>query len=206
MNTEAKKPDETLEPSEEGGLVQSVYEWGRTLSGVLTWMVLLFVFLVQIVSVQGSSMENTLYTNDRLLVLNRCLCSIQRGDIVIVDAYNAPLNDISGTIVKRVIATGGQTVDIDFVTGTVYVDGQPLSEPYCKESTYVADGITLPLTLAEDELFVMGDNRNHSTDSRSSMLGPVKLDYVQGKAIFLLFPGKTAGLGQREYGRIGRLS
>ena len=98
---------------------------------------------------------------------------------------------------------GGQTVDIDFVTGTVYVDGVALDEPYIKEPTYTTDGTTFPLTLAEDEVFIMGDNRNHSTDSRSIQLGPVKEGYIQGKAVFLLFPGVTPDTGERDWSRIG---
>jgi len=121
-------------------------------------------------------------------------------DVVIVDAYNAELDD---TIVKRIIAVGGQTVDIDFFTGTVYVDGTALDEPYTKEPTYTAEGIQFPVTLKENEVFVMGDNRNHSTDSRSYRLGPVDEQYIQGKAVFLLFPGKTPYTEKLDFSRIG---
>ena len=85
----------------------------------------------------------------------------------------------------------------------VYVDGVALDEPYIKEPTYTTDGTTFPLTLAEDEVFIMGDNRNHSTDSRSIQLGPVKEGYIQGKAVFLLFPGVTPDTGERDWSRIG---
>ena len=163
-------------------------------------MVLLFTFLVRLIGVSGPSMQNTLYTGDRILVLNSLLCDFQPGDVVVVNAYNAPLDE---TLVKRIIAVGGQTVDIDFITGTVYVDGEALEEPYIKEPTYTADGISFPLTLAEDEVFIMGDNRNHSTDSRSAQLGPVKEGYIQGKAVFLLFPGVTPDTEKRDWSRIG---
>ena len=163
-------------------------------------VVLLFTFLVRLIGVSGPSMQNTLYTGDRILVLNSLLCDFQPGDVVVVNAYNAPLDE---TLVKRIIAVGGQTVDIDFITGTVYVDGEALDEPYIKEPTYTADGVSFPLTLEEDEVFIMGDNRNHSTDSRSIQLGPVKEGYIQGKAVFLLFPGVTPDTGTREWSRIG---
>ena len=124
-----------------------------------------------------------------------------------VHQYNAPLNE---TIIKRVVATGGQTVDIDYSSGTVYVDGAALEEAYIAERTYLDEGMTFPLTLGEGELFLMGDNRNHSTDSRSPMLGVVDERYVVGEAVFVLFPGKTAsylgewpGTGSREFSRIG---
>ena len=109
-------------------------------------------------------------------------------------------------IVKRVIATEGQTVDIDFVSGAVYVDGELLEEDYINEPTYVEEGTEFPLTVPEGSIFVMGDNRNHSSDSRSSDLGTVDTRYVIGKAVFLLFPGADEATGQRDFGRIGPIA
>ena len=190
-STPAQRPDR---------LEDTVYDWARSLIAAVVGVVLLFTFLVRLIGVSGPSMQNTLYTGDRILVLNSLLCDFQPGDVVVVNAYNAPLDE---TLVKRIIAVGGQTVDIDFITGTVYVDGEALDEPYIKEPTYTADGVSFPLTLEEDEVFIMGDNRNHSTDSRSAQLGPVKEGYIQGKAVFLLFPGVTPDTGTREWSRIG---
>ena len=181
-------------------LENSIYDWARSLITAVVGVVLLFTFLARLIGVSGPSMQDTLYTGDRILVLNSMFCDFQPGDVVVVNAYNAQLDD---TLVKRIIAVGGQTVDIDFVTGTVYVDGEPLDEPYIKEPTYTTDGTTFPLTLAEDEVFIMGDNRNHSTDSRSTQLGPVKEGYIQGKAILLLFPGETPDTEKRDWSRIG---
>ena len=185
----------------------TLLEWTRALVGAVLAVVLIFTFVCQIITVQGPSMQNTLYGDDKVLVLKRAFCTIGVGDIVMVHQYNAPLNE---TIIKRVIATEGQTVDIDFDTGTVYVDGQALEEPYIAERTYTSEGTEFPVTLGEGELFLMGDNRNHSTDSRSSMLGVVDERYVVGKAVLLLFPGHTAsylgeqtGTGERDYSRIG---
>ena len=181
-------------------LENTIYDWARSLITAVVGVVLLFTFLARLIGVSGPSMQNTLYTGDRILVLNSMFCDFQPGDVVVVNAYNAQLDD---TLVKRIIAVGGQTVDIDFVTGTVYVDGEPLDEPYIKEPTYTTDGTEFPLTLAEDEVFIMGDNRNHSTDSRSVQLGPVKEGYIQGKAVFLLFPGETPDTEKRDWSRIG---
>ena len=194
--TEAHLPDSPRQQEKEG----SLFDWARSLVSAVVAVVLVFLFVTQLITVQGPSMQNTLYTGDRILVLNSLLCDFQPGDVVVVNAYNAPLDE---TLVKRIIAVGGQTVDIDFITGTVYVDGEALDEPYIKEPTYTADGISFPLTLEEDEVFIMGDNRNHSTDSRSIQLGPVKEGYIQGKAVFLLFPGVTPDTGTREWSRIG---
>ena len=190
-STPAQRPDR---------LEDTVYDWARSLIAAVVGVVLLFTFLVRLIGVSGPSMQNTLYTGDRILVLNSLLCDFQPGDVVVVNAYNAPLDE---TLVKRIIAVGGQTVDIDFITGTVYVDGEALDEPYIKEPTYTADGVSFPLTLEEDEVFIMGDNRNHSTDSRSAQLGPVKEGYIQGKAVFLLFPGVTPDTEKRDWSRIG---
>lgn len=189
---EAKKEPETLE-----GML---YCWAQALITAVVGVVLLFTFGLRLIGVSGPSMQDTLYTGDRLLVLNAAYCDFKAGDVVVINDYNAELSD---TLVKRIIAVGGQTVDIDFSTGTVYVDGQELDEPYIKEPTYTTDGTVFPLTLAEDEVLVMGDNRNHSTDSRSYRLGPVKRGYIQGRAVFLLSPGETPDTGKRDWSRVG---
>lgn len=186
--------------AEKEPLENTVYDWAKCLISAVVGVVLLFTFGVRLIGVSGVSMQDTLYTGDRLVVLNSMFCDYQPGDVVVVNAYNAELNE---TLVKRIIAVGGQTVDIDFNTGTVYVDGKALDESYAKEPTYTAEGTQFPLTLGENEVFVMGDNRNHSTDSRSSQLGPVDVGYIQGKAIFLLFPGRTAETGSLDFSRIG---
>ena len=162
----------------------TLYCWAQALISAVVGVVLLFTFGFRLIGVSGPSMQNTLYTGDRLLVLNAAYCNFQAGDVVVINDYNAELDE---TLVKRIVAVGGQTVDIDFSSGTVYVDG----------------GIEFPLTLEEDEVFVMGDNRNHSTDSRSDRLGPVKEGYLQGKAVLLLAPGKTPDTNRYDWGRIG---
>jgi len=197
------EPEETAE--DEGGrkdssLEDSIYEWAKCLVSAVVGVVLLFTFFVRLIGVSGPSMQDTLYTGDRILVLNALLCDFKAGDVVVVNAYNAALDE---TLVKRIVAVGGQTVDIDFDAGIVYVDGTALDEPYIKEPTYTTDGTQFPLTLEEDEVFIMGDNRNHSTDSRSSMLGPVNVGYLQGKAVFLLVPGKTPSTDRIDWSRIG---
>lgn len=194
------EPENQQPAQEKETLETTVYEWGRCLIAAVVTVVLMFTFCFRLVGVSGGSMQNTLYTGDRLVVLNSIFCDFEPGDIVVADAYNALLSD---TIVKRIIAVEGQTVDIDFFTGTVYVDGAALDEPYIKEPTLTTDGTAFPLTLGEGEVFLMGDNRNHSTDSRSYTLGPVKEDYLQGEAVFLLVPGKTPETEKMDFSRIG---
>lgn len=201
LETEVQSQQAEQQPvREKESLETTVYEWGRCLIAAVVTVVLVFTFCFRLIGVSGGSMQNTLYTGDRLVVLNSMFCDFEPGDIVVADAYNAVLSD---TIVKRIIAVEGQTVDIDFFSGTVYVDGVALDEPYTKEPTFTTDGTEFPLTLGEDEVFLMGDNRNHSTDSRSYTLGPVKEDYLQGEAIFLLLPGKTPETDKMDFSRIG---
>ena len=192
-----QEPEEEKEPETLEGML---YCWAQALITAVVSVVLLFTFAVRLIGVSGPSMQDTLYTGDRLLVLNAAYCDFKAGDVVVINDYNAELSD---TLVKRIIAVGGQTVDIDFSTGTVYVDGQELDEPYIKEPTYTTDGTVFPLTLAEDEVLVMGDNRNHSTDSRSPKLGPVKRGYLQGKAVLLLMPGRTPDTDKSDWSRVG---
>ena len=96
-------------------------------------------------------------------------------------------------------------MDIDFVSGVVYVDGTALEEPYINDLTYTDEGTRFPLTVPEGSVFLMGDNRNMSTDSRDTRIGTVDTRYLIGRAFFLAFPGETVGTGQRDFGRIGSL-
>lgn len=181
-----------------------LYEWAQALVCSVLALVLVFTFAVRMVRVDGPSMRETLQDGDLLVTVNRLLSGDpQAGDIVIIrkDSF-----EDGEPIVKRVIATGGQTVDIDFETGTVTVDGAVLEEPYIREATYLDEGMTFPLTVPEGSIFVMGDNRNNSNDSRNPELGTVDVRYVIGQAVLLAMPGKTADTDQRELGRIGTLT
>ena len=183
---------------------RDLYEWVQSLVGSVLVVVAIFTFVIRMMGVDGHSMLNTLQHGDRLLVVNSMLYhDYKYGDIVILRKDGVFDDD---PIVKRVIAVEGQTVDIDFVSGAVYVDGELLEEDYINEPTYVEEGTEFPLTVPEGSIFVMGDNRNHSSDSRSSDLGTVDTRYVIGKAVFLLFPGADEATGQRDFGRIGPIA
>ena len=179
---------------------RELYEWTQALVGSVLTVVLVFTFLIRLIGVDGHSMVPTLQNGDRLLVLSSLLDSdYEYGDIVVLREESF----LEEPIVKRVIATEGQTVDIDFEAGVVYVDGEALDEPYINEPTYMEEGTEFPLTVPEGCIFVMGDNRNHSSDSRDSRLGTVDTRCVLGKAGFLAFPGADDVTGKREFGRIG---
>lgn len=168
----------------------------------LVWSVVLvalcFTFFVRIICVEGISMEPALRQNDRVLVLSTLWHAPQNGDIVVFrkDSF------LSEAVIKRIIATEGQTVDIDFNTGAVTVDGTVLEEPYIKEPTLTAGDITFPFTVSPGCVFVLGDNRNASTDSRQSVLGELDRRYLLGQAVCILIPGPDE-TGRTDWSRIG---
>lgn len=180
---------------------RDLYEWVQSLVGSVLMVVAIFTFVIRMMGVDGHSMLNTLQHGDRLLVVNSMLYhDYKYGDIVILRKDGVFDDD---PIVKRVIAVEGQTVDIDFAEGIVYVDGEALEEDYIREPTYTAEGTEFPLTVPEGSIFVMGDNRNGSSDSRDYRLGTVDTRYVIGKAAFLIFPGPDYETEKRDFKRIG---
>ena len=180
---------------------RDLYEWVQSLVGSVLVVVAIFTFVIRMMGVDGHSMLNTLQHGDRLLVVNSMLYhDYKYGDIVIL-RKNGVFDD--DPIVKRVIAVEGQTVDIDFAEGIVYVDGEALEEDYIREPTYTAEGTEFPLTVPEGSIFVMGDNRNGSSDSRDYRLGTVDTRYVIGKAAFLICPGPDYETEKRDFKRIG---
>ena len=148
------------------------------------FLTFLFSFAARLTVVEGSSMNPTLTDGDRLVAVALPFADPEPGDIVIVHRIDAA--PYSRPIVKRVVAASGQTVDIDFDTWTLTVDGEVVEEPYRwldpARETLRCD-YPLPLTLGEHEIFVMGDNRNGSADSRRSELGPVDTRTVVGRAV-----------------------
>ncbi len=163
----------------------------RTLVFVLAVLILVFTFVVRVIVVSGESMENTLQNGDSMLVW--CLgYTPKQGDVVVV-TQRSYQND---SLVKRVIATEGQRVDIDYNTSTVYVDGEALQEDYIKEAMRVpnyGEGIN-HVTVPEGCIFVMGDNRNDSADSRYPDIGIIDTRCIIGRAVMVLFPFRDVTL------------
>ena len=151
-------------------------------------------------------MYNTLIDGDYVLLLNNVLYGDpEYGDIIV--ASKSSYKD-GEPIIKRVIATEGQTVDIDFNAGIVYVDGQALEEDYTYTPTNVSEGVAFPLEVPEGCIFVMGDNRNRSRDSRYPDIGVIDEREVLGKAVVLLIPGTgdEEYRAPRDFSRIGVLN
>jgi len=174
-----------------------LYDWVQCLVTAIVAGILIFVFLVRIMGVIGPSMLTTLVEGDKILVSD-LFYTPQVGDIVVVEKESFG----EEPIVKRVIAEAGQTVDIDFHNGIVYVDGVALDEPYTNTPTNLQEDFTEAQTVPEGCVFVMGDNRNSSTDSRCARIGMVDTRCIIGKVLMVLVPGDGYD-GTRDWSRIG---
>ncbi len=183
---------------------QNVLLYLHDLTHMLAVIMIIFLLIFRMVVVSGSSMYATLWDGDWLLVLSNTFYQNPRhGDIVV--ACKDSFND-GEAIIKRGIATEGQTVDIDFLSGTVIVDGKPLEEDYTFTRTTLHEGMEFPLTVSEGCVFVLGDNRNDSLDSRHPAVGLVDKREILGKALFLFCPGTNEGRSQRNFARIGAVN
>lgn len=159
------------------------YDACDSLKGAIIAVFLIFALAFRVVGVDGDSMKNTLHDGDWVAV-SGVTTDFERGDIVVVTQpweRNVP-------IIKRVIGVEGDTVYIDFSSGKVYINGEELYEPYIAEQTHLQYDVEFPVTVGKDEVFVMGDNRNDSLDSRSSKIGMIDVHYILGKAVFRLYP------------------
>lgn len=165
--------------------VKEVLEYAESLTVVFAVMLLIFTFIARPATVDGESMLPTLCNGERLVISN-LFYEPAPGDIVVL--CGEADREEGRNLIKRIIAVGGQTIDIDFETGEVTVDGEVLDEPYILERTHLDEGTELPLTVPEGEVFVMGDNRNASRDSRSLSVGTVKEEYIVGRVLFRFFP------------------
>ena len=182
---------------------KSVLTYLHDLVYMLAAIMLIFLLLFRMVIVSGSSMYDTLRDGDWLILISNVFYQEpEYGDIIV--ASKDSFND-GEAIVKRVIATEGQIVDIDFNAGIVYVDGVALDEPYTYTPTNIHEGLTFPLLVRENCIFAMGDNRNESKDSRHPDIGLIDKREILGKAIVLLLPGSEKFTG-RDFNRIGALN
>ncbi len=182
-NQNMEQPAEQPAPEKEKKRESDLFDWLQCIVTALVACVMIFVFLGRTVGVVGSSMVPTLEQGDRLII-SKLFYTPKQGDIVVLqkDSFaDYPL-------IKRVIATEGQTVDIDFDAGIVYVDGVALDEPYTAEPTVTREDFDEPVTVPEGCIFVMGDNRNRSTDSRTDSIGCVDTRLIMGKALLRLTP------------------
>lgn len=184
---------EKLDPKKE------LVEWLGVVASALIIVVILFGFVFRVAVISGDSMKNTLFGGD-VVVITNLNYTPKEGDIVVVsrNAENSPesMREENGPIIKRVIATEFQEVNIDFETGIVYVDNVPLNEPYISTPTVDQYDVKFPVTVPEGCIFVLGDNRGVSLDSRSSRIGEagmIDTRYVLGHAVYRVFPFNRMG-------------
>ena len=205
MDNEKKRPAVPSDNKQKGNTVtDTVLVWLHDLVHLMAGILLVLLLLFRIVIVSGPSMNATLIDGDFLLLISNIFYTEpQPGDVVVASKDDFKDGE---PIIKRVIATEGQEVDIDFDAGIVYVDGVALDEPYTLTPTNRQEGVMFPLTVEKGHIFVMGDNRNVSKDSRNPEIGLVDTREVLGKAVFLIFPGTDGGITPRQYNRIGALS
>lgn len=187
--TTPEKPE--LSKSEEFKL--DLFSWLQTLVVALVALILLFTFVGRIIAVDGESMLPTLHDKD-LLLLRSIAYTPEQGDVIVLT------KDFSGyvdyPIVKRVVAVENQTVHIDYDEGKIYVDGVALDEPYTNENYLTYQGPVMSvndITVPEGSVFVLGDNRNHSSDSRHVELAAIDERYILGQAVMILFPFQNFG-------------
>ncbi|MBQ9977284.1 MAG: signal peptidase I [Clostridia bacterium] len=178
---------------------KEVFDWLDVLSIAVISVVVIFSLLFRIATISGPSMQNTLHSGERVIISNFAYTP-KNGDIVVVSRNienSLESQDSSdGPIIKRVIAVGGQTVNIDFEKGEVSVDGKVLKEDYISTPTTTKWEVDFPVYVPEGCIFVLGDNRQNSLDSRSVHIGKdgiIDNRYVLGHAVYRIFPFNKIG-------------
>ena len=185
-------PEEETEPQ---GMAWELYSWLREIVVCISIITIAFVFFVRLVSVSGDSMFPTLENGDKVALISNFISQdYEQGDIVVL--LQERFKD--EPLIKRVVATAGQTVDIDYNQGVVYVDGQALEESYVAAPITQRGTIELPATVPEGCIFVLGDNRNESADSRYVQIGMIDTRQVMGEVIWVVWP--FSNIGKPEMG------
>jgi|LSQX01.2.fsa_nt_gb signal peptidase I len=190
-NEKVEQNNGTLQPEKEQqfDLKKEIFEWVQAIVLALVIALLIRTFLFTLIRVEGSSMVPTLSTNDRLIVW-KLMYKPRQGDIIIL---KPPLHPET-PYVKRIIGMPGQTININTSTQEVIIDGEPIDEDYINEPTRFSGNMTFPVKVPDDHVFVMGDNRNNSKDSRYTDVGMIPYDKIIGKATVRIWPLNKIGL------------
>jgi signal peptidase I len=189
------KDEDSLSPNQirvvnSEGALAGFYDWIKCILFAIAIVIVCLTFVFRLVDVDGSSMYDTLLSGDKVIVTN-FMYEPEDGDIVVI-SHGA---EYAKPIIKRVIATEGQTIQLDYENDRIIVDGVVLDEPYLDDSTF-CDNIgdnEIPEVIPEGKIFVMGDNRRVSKDSRSTEIGLIEVENVIGKAQFVAFPFDNFG-------------
>ncbi len=181
-----------VEPAKKPNAFVEFFEWFELLVISACFVIVLFTFFLRPARVVGESMVDTLHEGETLLISN-LFYTPARGDIIV---FQAPVKNYPDPIVKRIIATENQIVDIDYETWTVTVDGEPVDESeyiYLEYPDRTSKDTEFPYTVPAGKVFVLGDNRNKSLDSRSAVIGAVDMRSILGKVIFRITPATKIG-------------
>jgi len=197
--------DATVEQSHEDMAVKvrmELYDWIQTILTALIVGVMLFMFVGNQISVDGVSMERTLIHGDRVII-SKLFYTPRNGDVIV---FYSPTERFDGVpLVKRIIATPGQEIDINFEYNRVYIDGVLLDEPYAHTTTTDRYNFAGPLTIPAGYVFVLGDHRENSIDSRCNSIGLVDDRHILGRVLMIMIPGIDRS-GERDWSRFGALS
>jgi len=189
-----------MDEKNKNGIVVEFFQWIKVILTAIVIALVVRAFLFEPVIVLGSSMENTLFSNERLIVskITYLLREPKRGEIIVlkymagkeslISRVFPPSNEVD--YIKRVIGVPGDEIDIR--DGKVYINGEELEESYTKGSTYAKD-VKLPLVVPDDSYFVMGDNRENSNDSRAKAVGLIPMSRIKGKAVLRIWPLSKLG-------------
>ena len=174
-----------------------LFDWMSSIFSAVLCFIVIFTLFARIITVDGTSMVPTLLNQQRLIVSD-FMYTPQYGDIVILYAdklYNEQTSSYGKTIVKRIIGLTGDKIKIDFTNGIVYRNGEALSEPYTNTPTNLPENFpnNTEVTVGEGKVFVLGDNRNGSKDSRSNDVGQIDMRYIMGKAYLRIWPISELG-------------
>lgn len=182
---------ETNTPEKSSSAVKSIFEWIEIFVYSFAVVLIVITFIARHSPVKGESMMDTLHEND-FLIVSDLFYTPKQGDIIV---FQSPVAGYDEPYVKRIIATEGQTIDINFETWEVTVDGNVLDEYYVLKEDKEMRGSTLeyPFVVPEGMVFVMGDNRNHSQDSRYGRLGPIDTRFILGRVVLRVFPFSRFG-------------
>jgi len=187
-----------VKSSKEERMRMELYDWLQCLVIAIICGILIFMFIGRPIGVEGKSMLQTFKHDDRVVISN-LFYTPDNGDIIV---FQSPSELFEHPLVKRVIAVAGQTVHIDFEEGNVYIDDVVIYEPYLTTVTSARYDFEEPVTVPDGYVFVLGDNRNSSIDSRDNAVGLVDTRYILGKVLLVITPGLDE-FGNRDWSRVG---
>ncbi len=180
VQTSIKPEEEKVDAKKE------VFQWVQSLIFSVIAVALIITFVGRVMRVEGSSMLPTFEENDKIITTN-LHGALKYGDVVVIKRKD------DTPLIKRVIAVAGDKINIDFTNGNVFINDKLIEEPYINEKTLTNYGTEYPITIQKGHVFVMGDNRNHSSDSRDTRIGIIDTRNVFGKVIFRIYPFNKIG-------------